>query len=124
MQLKVQNVNGRRKIDIAACVIPKITEGLNSECVNVVKLKYEHLKNLQFSDISTKEAVIDVLIGENYLWYFQGGEIIKGQPGEPVAIKTAPGYVLSGPVHGEKSEVVYTNLDINEPKRISNWKGK
>ena len=33
LQLKVQNVNGGRKIDIAACVIPKITEGLKSERV-------------------------------------------------------------------------------------------
>ena len=56
---------------------------------------------------------IDFLIGADYLWYFQGGDIIKGQSGEPVAIQTALGYVLSGPVHGVKSEVVSTNLVIN-----------
>ena len=56
---------------------------------------------------------IDLLIGADYLWYFQGGDIIKGQPGEPVAIQTALGYVLSGPVDGVKSEVVSTNLVIN-----------
>ena len=117
LQLKVQNVNGERKIDIAACVIPKITEGLKSERVNAVKLEYEHLNNLQFSDLSTKETVAtDVLIGADYLWYFQGGDVIKGQPGEPVAIKTVLGYVLSGPVHGVKSEKVSTNLVINETK--------
>ena len=59
---------------------------------------------------------IDVLIGTDYLWYNQGGEIIKGQPGKPVAMKTILGYVLSGPVHDEKSEVVLTNLVINETK--------
>ena len=117
LQLKVQNTNGGRKIDIAACVVPKITEGLMSEHVSVVKLEYEHLKNLQFSDISTKETVaIDVLIEADCLLYFQGGDVIKGQPGEPVAIKTVLGYVLSGPVHGRKSEKVSTNLVINETK--------
>ena len=60
---------------------------------------------------------IDVLIGAGYLWYFQGGDVIKGQPGESVAIKTVLGYVLSGPVHGEKNEVVSTNLVINETKK-------
>ena len=117
LQLKVKKINGGRKSDIAACVIPKITEGLKSEHVSVVKLEYEHLKNLQFSNISTKETVAtDVLIGAVYFWYFQGGDIIKGQPGEPVAIKTVIGYVLSGPVHGGKSEKVSTNLVINETK--------
>ena len=68
LQLKVQNINAGRKIDIAACVVPKITEGLKSEHVNVVKLEYVHLKNLQFSDINTKETMaIDVLIGADYL---------------------------------------------------------
>ena len=60
---------------------------------------------------------IDVLIGAGYLWHFQGGDVIKGQPGEPVAIKTVLGYVLSGPVHREKNEVVSTNLVINETKK-------
>ena len=115
LKLKVQNVNGGRKIDIAACVVPKITEGLKSEHVNVVKLEYEHLKNLHFSDISTKETLATD-VQTDYLWYFQGGDVIKDQPGEPVAIKTVLGYVLSGPVHGGKSEKVSTNLVINETK--------
>ena len=41
---------------------------------------------------------------------------MKGQLGEPVAMKTVLGYVLSGPVHGGKSEVVSTDLVINEIK--------
>ena len=122
LQLKVQNVNGGMKIHIAACVVPKITEGLKIECVSVVKLEYEHLKNLQFSDISTKEMVaIDVLTGADYLWYFQGGDIIKGQPGEPVAIKTVLGYVLSGLERVKKCQQIWPSM---KPKRISNWKGK
>ena len=64
MHCKVQNENGERQIDIVACVASKITEGLKSENRNVMKLEYEHLRNLQFSDISTKETVAtDVLIG-------------------------------------------------------------
>ena len=46
LQLKVQNVIGGRKIDIAGFVVDNITERLKNECVNVVKLEYRHLKNL------------------------------------------------------------------------------
>ena len=39
---------------------------LKGEHVNAVKLEYEHLNNLRFSNISTKETVpIDVLMEQN-----------------------------------------------------------
>ena len=59
---------------------------------------------------------IDFPIGADYLWYFQCGDIIKSQPGEPVAIQTALGYVLSGPVHGVTRE----NLQL-ERQEMQLW---
>ncbi len=44
---------------------------------------------------------IDVLIGSNFLWNFQGDGIIRGETNEPVAIQTKLGWVLSGPLKGK-----------------------
>ena len=38
-----------------------------------------------------------MLIGADYLWYFQTGVTKRGKSGEPVAIETELGWVLSGP---------------------------
>jgi hypothetical protein len=58
------------------------------------------LRNLWFSDVCrTKEELeIDLLIGSDYIWKFQRGRTIRGEPEEPVAIETELGYVLSGPL--------------------------
>ena len=71
--------------------------------VEEVRRNYEHLHNIYFSDISRSEDLleIDILVGSNYLWCFQEGDIIRGGQHEPVAIKTVLGWVLSGPVGGK-----------------------
>ena len=43
---------------------------------------------------------IDLLIGPDYLWSFQGGRTIRGEPDEPIAIETRLGWVLSGLLKG------------------------
>ena len=43
-----------------------------------------------------KNFDIDILIGCDYYWYFMKNRIIRGNAGEPVALKTKLGYVLSG----------------------------
>lgn len=51
--------------------------------------------------------MVNVLVGANYLWCFQGGRSIRGEADEPVAVETKLGWVLSGPMKGypEGSEV-------------------
>ena len=45
-----------------------------------------------------EELEIDVLLGSDYLWSFQTGGTRRGRVGEPVAVETELGWVLSGPL--------------------------
>ena len=51
-----------------------------------------------------------MLIDLDYLWEFQKGRTVRGEPEEPVAIETELGWVLSGPLRKKeldsKQEVV------------------
>ena len=68
-----------------------------------IKQNYSHLNKIVFSDTADQDILeVDVLCGSDYLWNFQKGEAIRGGPGEPVAVKTTLGWVLSGQIKGEK----------------------
>ena len=51
-------------------------------------------------------------MGIDFLHTLQDGQTIRGEPGEPVAVKTKHGWVLSGPLKGEKVSSV-KNVNIN-----------
>eukprot|EP00794_Sanderia_malayensis_P017909 gene17909-biopygen12897 len=55
---------------------------------------------------------VDCLIGSDWLWQFQKGETIRGGPEKPVAVKTSLGWVISGPLKGEKLASVDANVNI------------
>ena len=57
-----------------------------SQRVESIKKNYAHLRHVYFSDFSrTEESLeIDILIGSDFLWNFQEGEIIRGVLNEPV----------------------------------------
>ncbi|XP_028408222.1 uncharacterized protein LOC114530803 [Dendronephthya gigantea] len=62
---------------------------------------------------SEDELEVDVLIGADYLWSFQTGTTKRGKSGEPVAIETELGWVLSGPLRVqdiERAEPVQVNF--------------
>ena len=64
---------------------------------------------------------VDILVGIDYLHSLQDGEMIRGEPGEPVAIKTKLGWVLSGPLKGKtlnSAENVNINLVIDAANGI------
>ena len=92
-------VSGGRNLTLEAYVVPEISR-ISNEHVEVVKKDFSHLRDLWFSDVCrTKEELeIDLLIGSDYIWKFQRGQTIRGEPEEPVAIETELGYVLSGPL--------------------------
>ena len=64
------------------------------------------MRDLWFSDVcqTKEELVIDLLIGSDYLWEFQKGRTIRGEPEEPVAVETELGWVLSGPLKRKPSD--------------------
>ena len=56
---------------------------------------------------------IDVLTGADYLWSFQKGCTIRGNPDEPVAVETELGWVLSGPMKSSGNESEACSVQVN-----------
>ena len=58
------------------------------------------MANIWFSDVCQKDEKleIDILVGTDYLWRFQTGQIVRGRIDEPVALETTLGLVASGPL--------------------------
>ena len=105
VELELKPVNGNNVINIEAYVVPEICTVQNSH-VELARKHYSHLESIWFSDVvkSQEELEVDVLIGADYLWMFQTGDTTRGKSGEPVAIKTELGWVLSEPLTGMEVE--------------------
>jgi len=110
----------RKKVGVInAYVVDKISEVAN-EHLELIKHDYEHLKGIWFSDVSRSEEAleIDILPGTDFLHEFQNGQVVRGRPGEPVALKTKFGWVLSGPLRGKtvnSSEQINVNFVSSLP---------
>ena len=54
---------------------------------------YPHLAKKWLSDVckSREHLEIDLLIGADYLWSFQTGNVVRGKVNEPVAVQTELG---------------------------------
>ena len=79
--------------------VSEISYPLGGQNLNLAKAKYQHLRDLALADESDGSLPldIDVLIGSDYYWSFIDGKTIKrGFPGEPVAISSNLGYIVSG----------------------------
>ena len=53
------------------------------------------MQGLWFSDVYKDSEMLEihVLIGADYLWYFQGGNVMRGKADEPKAVNSKPGLV-------------------------------
>ena len=102
-QFSLRAINGGDSTMVQAFVVNDIST-IPNEHVEVIKNNYSYLLDISFSDISRQQDFleVDVLIGSNYIWEFQNGEIIRGGRHEPIAVNTKLGWVLSGPLTGEK----------------------
>ena len=123
-------MNGRKSIHVECFVEPEISNIMN-EHVEIVKHDYHHPKRLYFSDTAKNREVlkVDILVGANFILQFQMGERISGVPNDPVAIHTALGWVISGPLKGRcisLNECPYLALILFElqPNRKSYFWGK
>ena len=94
-------LQGGDGIKIEAYEVPSITQ-IRNEHIEIRKTEYPHLHGLWFSDVNRDREIleVDLLIGADYLWSFQEGRTVRGEPNEPVAVKTSLGWVLSGPLKG------------------------
>ena len=56
---------------------------------------------------------MDILVGIDYLWDIQEDEVIRGEPGQSVAVKTKLGWVLSGPLRGKNLQgLMQSNISL------------
>ena len=114
VELELVSVNGKNRVKIEAYVVDRISD-VNNEHVEVVKKDYPHLSSVWFSDICTSQDVleVDILVGIDYLWDIQEDELIRGEPGQPVAVKTKLGWVLSGPLRGKNVQgLMRSNISL------------
>jgi len=120
VEINVMPFRGGNVTQIEAYVVPKISS-IQNESVDVIKKDYPYLKNLWFSDVTSKvskDSQIDILIGADYLWCFQGGRTVRGEPDQPVAVETKLGWVLSGPLKRcsgtEETQTAQANLVVDD----------
>ena len=64
---------------------------------------WRHLNGIDFPDCSN--AKVELLLGANVLEAVIQNDVRVGKPGEPVAVKTAFGWALTGTVSGLLSDV-------------------
>ena len=104
-QFEAQNVNvvllkflaGDKIVFIEALCSLVICAGLTNQNSNFASKQYNHLKNLNLADKSVDgNKEIEILIGLDYYYQFIMGKVIKGNIGEPIAIDSCFGWILSG----------------------------
>ena len=114
-EIEVKPLKGDKSVKMKVTKVPIISKGTRNKYIQKVQSEYKHLKGLWFTDISEREHLeIDILIGADYLWEFQICNIVRGELGDPVAVETNLGYVLSGPLKGVQKEPVNVQICIEE----------
>ena len=95
VMIQLQSMDGTyTSPKIVATTSKIITRDLRA--VDVATDKYSHLKGVKFTEAyPRKEVQVDILLGCDDYTSLITGEVIRGNPKEPVAIATKLGYVLA-----------------------------
>ena len=95
----VKDSSGNESIYVTGFV-SDICQPLTGQAISYATKTFNNLKNLRLADANPdhRDLNVDILIGADYYWSFFNNAIVKGNPGEPVAMSTKLGYILSGPV--------------------------
>ena len=76
---------------------------------------YAHLEDIHFADIYPRQAAeVELLIGNDYADLIETGAKRKGRRGQPFAINTIFGWVLSGKVEQKATQMAVNNLSVTE----------
>ena len=96
MHVDLAPMGGGKISSLEAIVVPEISQ-VQNEHLEIARNDYPHLANIWFSDVCQKDEKleIDILIGTDYLWRFQTGQIVRGRIDEPVALETTLGWVAT-----------------------------
>ena len=106
VKLTVRKEETNFETNMNVYAVPKICTELKSQDIESAKRKYPHLNGIEFADREAEGSVmeIDLLIGSDYMWEFMEDKTVRGEPGQPVAISTKVGWLLSGPVEAQSRE--------------------
>ncbi|XP_066926364.1 uncharacterized protein [Clytia hemisphaerica] len=79
--------------------VSEISQPVSRQNTVECQKRFEHLKGLKLADPNHEKAIdIDILIGSNFYWDFIHTEgAVTGKSGQPIALSSSLGYVLSGP---------------------------
>ena len=96
VRLDLKPLVGREVVSVKAYVVPEISV-IKNQHLEVARENFAHLRDLRLSDVckSSEDLEVDVLVGADYFWLLQRDCIKCGKPGEPVAIDTVLGWVVS-----------------------------
>eukprot|EP00112_Aurelia_sp_Birch-Aquarium-sp1_P001965 Seg1216.2 transcript_id=Seg1216.2/GoldUCD/mRNA.D3Y31 product="hypothetical protein" protein_id=Seg1216.2/GoldUCD/D3Y31 len=90
-KIEVKDMKEKLKFETEVSTLSKLTPVKNVK-PQILKKKFKHLKNLEFSDISNdRELEIDVIIGLGDLCKLKTGNMKWGNAGDPVAEETTLG---------------------------------
>ena len=96
--LEVKDLKGVLQCTTEAVTLSKLTSVRNVR-QKILKERYQHLKDLEFSDVSDEEELdVHVIQGLEDLCKLRTGKMVWGESGEPVAEQTKLGWTLLGPV--------------------------
>ena len=98
VDLLVESVDGKFISPFSAITTSCVTGTLKPYDWSIQSSQYQHLQDIPFEQPTTQ--LVDVLIGLDHAELHYSMEEVKGDPGEPVARKTALGWTCVGPVDG------------------------
>ena len=98
-----------------------ICDPLTNQDVKAVSTNYNHLKNLKLADSSnTDTRSINILIDLDYHYLFVTGDIILGEPNEPIALNSVLGWILCRTF----VETTQTNFNVTHLFRVDTFRNK
>ena len=101
-------ITSNKMITIAAICTPDICDPLTNQNVKAVSTNYNRVKNLKPADSSNTDTKhINILISLDYYYLFVTGDIIRGEPNDPVALNSIFGWILCG-------TFIETTADVSE----------
>ena len=101
--------------------VNEISYPLQGQHHNYAKNNYPHLRGLKLADNNPNNMPvdIDILIGSDFYWNFIDARVVKkGRQGEPVAISSKLGFIVSGKIP-KKVDETSVNITSTHVLRVA-----
>ena len=104
--------NNGLNIPVKVLIVPKIAMPIQCNTSHL-DTKYSYLRGLKLAHPVTKQDAFEIslLIGADHYWNIVEDRVVRGDG--PTAVASKIGYLLSGPIHSDKSGTNITNSIFN-----------